>query len=53
MPIKFLVLGGGGKFRGFLEGGVWKCQFYFYGRGIFLKFIANYGADSQFIARGS
>ena len=31
MPIKFLGLGGG---RGFLEGGWWKCQFYFMGVGI-------------------
>ena len=28
----FLVLSAG-KPRGFLEGGGWKCQFYFYGRG--------------------
>ena len=33
MPIKFLLLGGG--FWVFLEGGGWKCQFYFYGRGDF------------------
>ena len=32
-PIKFLVLGGGG----FLERGGWKCRYYFYGRGAFLK----------------
>ena len=32
MPIKFLLLGG---FWAFSEGGGWKCQFYFYGRGHF------------------
>ena len=31
MPIKFLVLGGGGYF-GFCEGGGGECQFYLYGR---------------------
>ena len=31
MPIKFLVLGGGGVFW-VLGGGEGKCQFYFYGR---------------------
>ena len=36
MPIKFLLLGGG--CWGFLEGGAWKCQFYFYGRGDFSDF---------------
>ena len=34
MPIKFLLLGGGG-FGGFFRRGGWKCQFYFYGRGDF------------------
>ena len=34
MPIKFLVLGGGGCSGFFFEGG-WKCQFYVYGRGDF------------------
>ena len=35
MPIRFLVLGGGG----FVEGRVgWKCQFYFYGHGDFSEF---------------
>ena len=33
LPIKFRLLGGG--FWVFLEGGGWKCQFYFYGRGDF------------------
>ena len=32
LPIKFLLLGRG---LGFLGGGGWKCQFYFYGRGDF------------------
>ena len=32
MPIKYLLLGGGGLL-GFLEGGGWKCQLHFYGRG--------------------
>ena len=35
MPIKFLLLGGGGSVLGFFRGGGWKCQFYFYGRGDF------------------
>ena len=36
MPIKFLVLGGGGGFWACLEGGRgWKSQFDFYGRGDF------------------
>ena len=34
------------RFRGgvgfFLEGGVWKCQFYFYGRGDFSKLSELY-----------
>ena len=34
MPIKFRLLGGGGCW-GFSEGGGWKCQYYFYGRGDF------------------
>ena len=34
MPIKFLLLGGGG-ILGLLGRGGWKCQFYFYGRGDF------------------
>ena len=34
MPIKFLLLGGGGGMIFLLKGG-WKCQFYFYGRGDF------------------
>ena len=34
MPIKFLLLGGGGCWV-FFEGGGWKCQFYFMGVGIF------------------
>ena len=36
MPIKFLLLGGGGGFCVFfLKGGGWKWQFYCYGRGDF------------------
>ena len=35
MPIKFLLLGGGGGVLGFLRRGGWKCQFYFYGGGDF------------------
>ena len=34
MPIKFLLLGGGGGVGVSCKGG-WKCQFYFYGRGDF------------------
>ena len=37
MPIKFLLLGGGGGFVVFLEGGGVKCEFYFYGRGDFFR----------------
>ena len=37
MPIKFLLLGGGG--RGFFGRGGWKCRFYFYGRGDFSDFM--------------
>ena len=40
MPIKFLLLGGGGL--GFFRRGGWKCQFYFYGRGDFSDFRARY-----------
>ena len=40
MPIKFLLLGGGGGGGwGFLEGGGWKRQFYFYGRGDFSETV--------------
>ena len=37
MPIKFLVLGGGGGLLGFFtgRGWGWKSHFYFYGRGGF------------------
>ena len=37
MPIKFLVLGGGGVFWVF-GGRGGKCQFYFYGRSDFSEF---------------
>ena len=36
MPVKFLLLGGGGVL-GFLGKGGWKCQYYFYGHWHFCK----------------
>ena len=46
MPIKFLVLGGGG--RGFFgRGGGWKCQLYSYGLGDFLELRASGAQKSE------
>ena len=51
LPIKFLLLGGGG-FWAFLEGGGWKCQFYFYGRSFFLNIRPTGSNLTAFILTG-
>ena len=45
MPIKFVLLGGGGVL-GFLGRGGWKCRFYFYGRGDFSD-LSSRGSPSE------
>ena len=46
MPIKFLLLGGGGGCWVFRRGG-WKCQFYFMGVGIFRLNLTGRLAESH------